>query len=112
LSVKLWDLATRKVTQSIPAIFYGGECVAFAPDGRTLAVANATGGVKLWEVARKRWTATLPGATWPVLFSPDGKRVVSGAPGDRIKLWDANTSEAVATLRGHTSSLQSLAFSP
>jgi WD40 repeat protein len=50
---------------------------AFSPDVKTLAVVTYDG-VSLWDVAARRWTATLtaPGCQQggvPVAFSPDGK---------------------------------------
>jgi hypothetical protein len=65
----------------------GGEvrALAFAPDGRTLAVAVEESGVDLWEVStlRLRARATLPvDVQTSVVYTPDGSRLaVGGGPG-------------------------------
>jgi hypothetical protein len=66
---------------------------AFSPDVKTLAVVTY-GGVSLWDVAARRWTATLtaPGCQQggvPVGFSPDGKTLAEFT--GTTCLWDLAT---------------------
>ncbi|MEW4570923.1 WD40 repeat domain-containing protein [Tautonia sp. JC769] len=92
--------------------------VAFAPDGRSLAVAGGTT-VRLLDIAGGRARATLDGHASPVLslaFSPDGRWVASaggdhGGPGEAI-LWDAATGALRARLEGIRGRVEELAFSP
>src|SRR5262249_27805774 len=49
LVVRLWDLAAGKEIHSISG--EGFNCLAFAPDGKTLATGNADTTVLIWEVS-------------------------------------------------------------
>jgi len=58
------------------------RCVAFAPDGKTLASGSADDTVKLWHVATGKEIRTLFGHTEPVelvAFAPNGKTLASGS---------------------------------
>ena len=62
--------------------------MAFSPDGKTLAVADAEGGysLQLWDVGAAESTETFEGVDDLVitsaLFSPDGKTVASWGLGN------------------------------
>jgi len=46
-----------------------------------------------------------------VAFSRDGTRIVSGSGDNSVRVWDASTGEELQKLKGHTSSVNSVAFS-
>ena len=97
-------------------------CVAFSPEGRTLA-AGCDGGVVLWDLATRKRLAEAPlpvqeGAVVGLAFSPDGRTLATGyaAPqGDGgVVLWDPATRRrlAEAPLRVSEGSVTSVAFGP
>ena len=93
------------------------EDIAYAPDGKTLAVATGAG-IWLYDTHTGTEVALLSGDIGlirAVAFSPDGTTLASGG-GFRedytIRLWDSSTKKQKAVLSGHTSNVRSLAFSP
>src|SRR5205823_9371612 len=110
-TLKLWDMTTGKERATLGEYRGCLGCVAFSPDGKTLA-SGAIGSpvyfpdlknVKLWDVATGKVRTTLKGRTYhvhSVAFSPDGKTLAS-VSGD-VKFWDVATNKERATLPGHT----------
>ena len=142
--VKLWDVATGKTTATFGPIsaserdrfvpdedFTRVECVAFSPDGKTLASGYYEGTIRFWDVATCRNIATVKGAeaarysqpqfaqtllfhgrsVHSLAFSPDSKILASNAF-ESVDLWDVATSKNVATLKKHTAGVTCVAFSP
>jgi WD40 repeat protein len=91
------------------------ECVAYSPDGKTIASASMDKTVKVWNVSAGQLVFNLTGHTGPVYcvaFSPDGKTLASGSTDQTIKVWDASSGNEVQTLRGHRIPVLRVAFSP
>ena len=114
-TVKLWDVAARKLRGTLKV--HAGEVthVAFSPDGATVAATGDDGMVKLWELATGREKGILKGHSedvFAVLFSPDGTLIATAGSDDTVRLWNAKTLQEEAILRGHTGDVQSLAFAP
>lgn len=109
ISVKLLDVGTG-ATRTLPARHKGRVCMAFSPDGRTLATASTAAlgdgyanPVRLWDVATGKSVGQLTGPTDGIQdmeFSPDGTTLATGVAGDRggVWLWDMADREHTATL--------------
>ena len=92
-------------------------CVAFSPDGKTLASGGHDRSVRLWDVEGRSSRATLTGhedTVWAVAFHPDGKALASGSWDGVVKVWDPKAGKELVTRTPATDevSVRVIAFSP
>jgi hypothetical protein len=89
--------------------------VAFAPDGKDLAVGLWTSDIGIVDAQTGRQKQTLRGhAAWVncLAFAADGKMLVSGSEDGTVRLWDPTTGDLRSTFTGHGGTVVSLAISP
>jgi WD40 repeat protein len=94
-SIRFWEVPTGKELRTLD-IEYGLSCIAFAPDGKTLASGEydpASNGwiVRLREVATNKEICRWAGHRNTVsclAFSPDGRTLASGGWDTLILVWD------------------------
>jgi len=90
--IRLWNLPTGEVEQSLHGQFGAIKGVAFSPDGQRLVSGNADGTVTVWvRRTGQELLTTLHGhlgAVSSVAFSPDGQRVASGGSDGNVILWN------------------------
>jgi WD40 repeat protein len=105
--VTLWDVNSGKRSATLKSQCRAIRELAFAPDGKALAVASGHGGaIELWDLTSGRLTGRLKldvRSTRAIKFSPDSKTLVSVDSGlsllDEITFWDVSTCKP----RGHAS---------
>jgi WD40 repeat protein len=115
--VSVWERRTGGRLLSLP-LHHDVRCLAFSPDGRTLAV-NHGDQVRLWTVPEQaggeaRLTRTLPGhagGTRCLAFDPTGRFLASGGADRRVVLWGLKKDDH-KDLIGHTGTIRALAFTP
>ena len=91
------------------------NAVAFAPDGKRVAIASQDRSVRLLDPITRREVRRLVGHTasvWCVAFSGDGAQLLSGGKDGTVRLWDAETGRERATLEGHGALVTAVAFHP
>jgi hypothetical protein len=91
--------------------------LAFAPDGKTVALAGLGGNVQLWDVGTGKLLEPLKGHSGAILslaFSPDSRTLASGSTDQTVRLWNFETRRELLQLdSGHVAfhEVWSLAFS-
>jgi WD40 repeat protein len=88
--ITFWDVAAGKEGLSFKGHTEGIECLAFSPDGRTLATGAADSSVRLWDAATGKELAAfgrLGNRPRCVGFSPDGKTLAAAGP-EGTWLWE------------------------
>ncbi len=86
--------------------------LAFAPDGKTLAVAGSDGKIYQFQTDGKL-IRTLTGHTAGIsdlVFHPTGSLLVSAGKDRTIRLWNPTNGQAIKTLEGHESWVQGATF--
>ncbi len=100
--VRLFEVASGKVIQSMRGHTSLAVSVAFSADGKVVA----TGGdqhdqtVRLWDVRTGKVlsSSNAGGIVLGVTFSPDGKTVATAQGDGRVLLWDVLTGEEIRAL--------------
>ncbi len=114
-TIKLWDIARRRVYAPLAVQNETTNTLLFSPDGKSFISAGDNGSVKLWDVATRKETATFNGHfgnVYAVAFSPDGKTLATGGDDRTVKLWDVATHAQIASFTADRDRVYAVAFSP
>jgi eukaryotic-like serine/threonine-protein kinase len=113
-SVRVTDVGTGRVLQSLQGHSVGNARVAFSTDGKRLASAGHVPNVKVWEVGTWQELHTLNGHTAVVLclsFSHDNRYLATGSGDKSICIWDAATGQKLFSLPGQVDAVSCVCFS-
>lgn len=93
-AIAIWDRSSAKPVRRIE-VPGGVFCLAFSPDGKTLASGGFRAGLRLWDAATGkeiRAIADAGQAVRSVAFSRDGKILLTTSP-PLVQCWDVATGE-------------------
>jgi WD40 repeat protein/serine/threonine protein kinase len=92
-NIRLWNVASGKVTGELEGHSFWIGSLVFWPDGKSLASSSADQTLRVWDVKSHECRNVLRGhrqEVWRLALLPDNKTLVSGAKDGAICFWDAS----------------------
>ena len=114
-NVQLWDVKSGQVRKTFTVADIAVTCVAFSPDGKTLA-ASAGDHIRFWDVPEGQLLKSQELVSEPesIAWSPDGKALAIALLNHVVGLIDAQTLKTLWMLKEDPAlkTIDSIAFSP
>ncbi|MGH2552691.1 MAG: hypothetical protein ACRDEB_03175 [Chitinophagaceae bacterium] len=120
-TIKLWDLATGKLVDSLVGHTNAVRFIQFSPDGNKIITTSDDQSAKIWGAASGKLLVDLGGLTFNIrdarfspAVSPDdpgGNQIITTSDNGEVKLWDAATGILIKTFTGNTGEVFSAQYS-
>jgi WD40 repeat protein len=119
LNIRVGDIKTGKVTQTLVGHKEGVHAVAFSPKADRLVSGSLDGTLRLWDLTTGKELKQFPGVTDQIRsvdYSADGKQILSGHFGPKseflVRLWDVEAGKEIRKLKGHEKDVSAVFFVP
>ncbi|MFD8223398.1 NB-ARC domain-containing protein [Streptomyces massasporeus] len=112
--IRVWDMSTRSVTQTLPRRRGVVRSVAIAPNGNWSAAASGDG-VQLWNTGSEEFHTTLIddlGAARSIVVSADSAWLAVASNDAVARIFDTVTGEPRTHLAGHQDFIRAVAVAP
>lgn len=113
-SLKIWDVATGALLQSVIGHRGDVQTVVFSPDSVWIVSGGLDFEAVLWDARTGVEVRRFVGHTASVLdvnFSPDNQFLVTASRDSTVILWDVQTGEMIRRFEGHTTSVHTAEIS-
>jgi WD40 repeat protein len=116
-TVLLHDLVGHesRTLEGISAATAGAACLAFSPDGTSLAVGQQDGKISLWDAQSRQNWLTFPaheGFVTAMAFAPDGSTLASSGGDRTTRIWDLPAGRPRFKIKSPARTFAGLAYSP
>ena len=100
-AIQLWDIATEQLLFTVKKQTENIEALTFSPNGKVLASAEASSGIRLWDVESGTLLGTLKAApsSKVLAFSPDSRLLATGNSEGTVQLWNIHAGSTPSALR-------------
>jgi WD40 repeat protein len=119
LTIRVGDIKSGKVTQTLVGHQGGVHAVAFSPKADRLVSGSLDGTLRLWDLTTGKELRQFAGVTDQIRsvdYSVDGKQILSGHFGPKseflVRLWDAYAGKEIRKLKGHEKDVTAVFFHP
>ncbi|MEO5804180.1 MAG: WD40 repeat domain-containing protein [Verrucomicrobiota bacterium] len=115
-AVRLWNVKTGELRQTLPAHGNWAFSIAWFPDGTRLATAGGDNFIQIFSLTNLpvplRTLAAHSNDVHAVALTTDGGKIISAGDDRSIRTWDSATGRLMNTLTGHQAPVTSIAISP
>lgn len=99
--IKVWDLTTGLLLQSISGLWFGVDALAITADQRQIISGTGDGQIRVWDRETGTLQQTLIGhrsTISAVLMMPDQTHLITSSWDNTIRIWNWPTGDLVQTL--------------
>ena len=117
-TVRIWNVAERKLVRTLHGQDDVVSCVAVSPDSKHVAAGSSdrkTGTIEIWEAATGRPHLHLRGhesLVRGIAYHPGGRWLVSCGSDGSVLLWDLTTAKQIGVVHRFEQPVHDVAFSP